>query len=288
MLNLTHVRSFVAVTDCGNYRDASRKLVCSQPTVSQHIMKLEAALDAVLVVRDRQRCSLTEEGKLFLPFARSLLSVAARAQSVLRDRVLSVGASGNIGTYLLQPFLQSFKEDLDGDVRIDVWIGPNPEVADRLTNHEIDVGVMEWWDDRPDFTAMHWRQEPLVIIFPPDHPWEAEQSLDIEELLDVPMIGGETGSGTGRIIRNVFGADADKLRVELQLGSTEAVKHAVKAGLGVSLVMESAVREEIRAGTLCARSLNGADMKKQIYIVQQADQPSLSLAPQFAEHLINA
>ncbi|MEM8744856.1 MAG: LysR family transcriptional regulator [Pseudomonadota bacterium] len=288
MLNLTHVRSFVAVTESGNYRDASRRLVCSQPTVSQHIMKLEAVLDAVLVVRDRQRCSLTPEGKLFLPFARSLLSVAERAQNVLRDRVLSVGASGNIGTYLLQPFLQSFKENLDGDVRIDVWIGPNPDVAERLTNHEIDVGIMEWWDDRPHFTAMHWRQEPLVIIFPPDHPWAAKQSLDIEELLDAPMIGGETGSGTGRIIRNVFGADADKLRVELQLGSTEAVKHAVKAGLGVSLVMESAVREELRGGTLCARPLSGSDIKKQIYVVQQADQPTLSLAPQFAEHLINA
>ena len=288
MLNLVHVRSFVAVTDCGNFRDASRKLVCSQPTVSQHLMKLEAALDAVLVVRDRQRCSLTDEGKVFLPFARTMLRLAERAQSVLHDRVLSVGASGNIGTYLLQPYLQSFKETLDRDVSIDVWIGTNPEVADRLTNHEVDVGIMEWWDDRPNFTARHWRQEPLLIIFPPEHPWCTQRSVAMDQLFATPLIGGESGSGTGSIIRNVFGSDADKLRVDLQLGSTEAVKHAVKAGLGVSLVMESAVREELRAGTLCALPLDGVEMKKDIYIVQRAGQPSMSLAPGFADHLAHS
>ncbi len=288
MLNLVHVRSFIAVTECGNYRDASRRLVCSQPTVSQHIMKLEAALDSVLVVRDRQRCSLTAEGKLFLPFARSLLRLAERAQSVLRDRVLSVGASGNIGTYLLQPYLRSFKQTLDRNVSIDVWIGTNPEVADRLANHEIDVGIMEWWDDRPNFTATQWRQEPLVIIFPPEHPWRAQRSVEMDQLFATPLIGGEPGSGTGSIIRDVFGPDTDKLRVELQLGSTEAVKHAVKAGLGVSLVMESAVRDEVRAGSLCALPLDGVEMKKNIYIVQRAGQPSMSLAPGFADHLAHA
>ena len=81
MLNLHHVRSLMAVIEHGNFREAARRLRCSQPAVSQHVRKLEEALQATLILRDRQSCRPTPEAEAFIPYARSLLSLAERAEA---------------------------------------------------------------------------------------------------------------------------------------------------------------------------------------------------------------
>ena len=107
----------------------------------------------MLVVRDRHQCRPTPEGEIFLPYARSLLTVAERAQAAVRERVLTIGASSNVGIYLLQPHVKAFRANGGADVRVDLRIGTNPDVADKLERHEVDVAVMEWWDGRPGFGA---------------------------------------------------------------------------------------------------------------------------------------
>ena len=286
MLNLNHVRAFVAVIDCGTFQNASRRLSCSQPTVSQHIAKLEAALQTALVVRDRQRCQATPEGEIFMPFALSLLRLAERAQRTLETRSLTIGASSNIGTYLLRPHIRSFRGALGPEIELEVWIGPNPQVLEKWSNNELDVAIMEWRNDRPGFTTTLWRHEALVVIVPPDHPWMRQRSIDRERLLDTPLIGGESGSGTGRVLREMLGEGADRLRVSLQLGSTEAVKHAVKAGLGVSIVLVNAVVDEVRAGSLRALTVEGMNLAKDIYISHRMQQAPSALAPRFTDHLL--
>ena len=286
MLNLQHVRSFVAVIECGNFQDAAKRLACSQPTVSQHILKLETALETRLVVRERPMCRLTPAGLTFLPFARTLLSVASRARDALGSGRLTVGAASNIGIYLLQPHLQAFRNRIECETQIDMWIGSNPRVAEKLVNRELDVAVMEWWDDRPGYTARLWRREALVVIVPPDHPWARLRTVDKNRLFEVALVGGESGSGTGSLLRRVYGEDADRLRVGLQLGSTEAVKHAVRAGLGVSIVLARAVADEVRAGTLHALELSGTAMLKDIYVARPDDEAVHALAPRFVDHLM--
>ena len=286
MLDLRHVRSLLAVIECGSFHEASRRLQCSQPTISQHVRKIEEALQAALVVRDRQHCHPTPEGEAFLPFARSLLNVAERARKAVSNRALTIGASSNIGIYLLQPHVKAFQANGGAGTEIDLWIGSNPDVADKLERHEIDVAVMEWWDDRPGFTATLWRREPLVVIVPPDHAWAPMRSVSKKLLLETPLIGGESGSGTGRALRQALGKAADGLQVSLQLGSTEAVKHAVMAGLGVSVVLEGAVVNEVRAGRLHALPLSEAKPGKELLVIERADQLPTAPASRFAEHLL--
>lgn len=286
MLNLLHLRSFLAVVESGSFHDASRALGCSQPTVSQHVLKLEADLDARLLMRDRQRCQPTAAGMAFIPFARSLLSLEERGRGAVSGRVLTIGASGNVGIYLLQPHLRSFRGSFGSELRIDVWIGTNPEVADRLVGRELDVAIMEWWDDRSGVAANHWRSEPLVVIVAPDHVWAARSAVTRNELLRTPLIGGESGSGTGRLLRAALGEAAADMQVAFKLGSTEAVKHAVKAGLGVSIVMASAVRDEVEAGTLCALAVEGAQLSKDIYVMRHADDAATAPGSRFVDHLL--
>lgn len=281
MLNLDHVQTFLAVVDRGGFHQAARHLGISQPTVTQHIKKLEADMRRSLVIRSRGIVRTTSAGAQFLPSARTLLRVADRARSAVDARRLVIGASSNIGVYLLQPLVKAFASAHPEIGPIDIRLGSNPDTAERLESSEVDIGLMEWWDDRPGFLARIWRDEPVVVIVPPDHPWSARRAIDRHELANEPLIGGEPGTGTARLLQQELGIHPGKLKAGLQLGSTEAVKHAVRAGLGISLTLASAVRDEVRTGMLCALHVRDVALAKPLHAILADDLPPTSAAHGF-------
>ena len=147
---------------------------------------------------------------------------------------------------------------------------------------------MEWWDDRPGFEAAVWRREKLVVIVPREHPWATRKSVEKAMLLREPMIGGEPGTGTARLLQQTIGVDASFLKIGLQLGSTEAVKQAVRAGLGISITLESAVRDEVRAGTLRALRVEETPLAKPLFSIFPAGLSTTSPAAQFHAFLRDA
>lgn len=284
MLNLAQVQAFLAVVDSGGFGDAARRLGLAQPTVSLQVRKLEEDLGVRLLARSNARTLPSVEGRLFLPHARGLIRAAERARVSVGVGPLAVGASGNIGTYLLPRRVKNFA-DAEPGREVQLVIGSNPETAERLEAGLVDVAVMEWWDGRPGFVATIWREEPLVVIVPPDHPWATRDAIARADMFGVPLIGGEPGTGTGRLLERTFGRDAGRLKVGPTLGSTAAVKEAVKAGLGVSLVMAAAVTDEVRLGTLRALPLIDAHLVKPLSIVRREDQPETAPAARFAAFL---
>ena len=119
----------------------------------------------------------------------------------------------------------------------------------------------------------------------PDHPWARREQIYLEDLAAETVLGGEPGSGTGRILRAGLGEIAERLSLRTGFNSTEAVKEGVRAGLGVSLVLASAVREEIAAGVLAAPRLEDVSLSKTLWIVMLADTPAEAPAALLADHL---
>jgi DNA-binding transcriptional LysR family regulator len=286
MLNLDQVEAFIAVVETQGFREAAARLGCSQPTVSQQLRKLEESLGVELIVRSRMQSTPTPQGARLIPLARSLLRTAARARDVVSAQRLTIGASSNIGTYLLQPYVARIAQVLGPAVNIDLRITGNPEIADALSAGEVDVAVMEWWDKREGFVAKKWHQEKLVVIVSPSHHWAKKKSLQVSQLFEEPMIGGESGTGTGTLLKRIFGKNASKIQVGLNVGSTEAVKAAVKAGLGISIVFASAVKDEIRAGNLRALPVSGVDIAKDLFVILPEQILSDLPAHKFAQILI--
>ncbi|MFG0248116.1 MAG: LysR family transcriptional regulator [Phycisphaeraceae bacterium JB051] len=276
MLNLNHVQAFIAVIETGSFRGASRRLSQAQPTLSQWIRKLESELDCPLIVRNNQRCQPTRQGQMFLPYARSLIQVASQVKQRLAGKQVVIGAASNIGIYILPEKLKQLAIDKQENIRIDLLIGSNPDMVEKLESGEIDIAAMEWWDNRPGFEAHSWLNEQLVIIVPPDHPWSSRQSISLDELAVAPMLGGERGTGTGTRLRQLLDEDAQRLKVSQNLGSTEAVKRAVMAGLGISMVAKSAVTDELAAQRLCALTLQNTSLNKQLYLVAPTNLPKQS------------
>lgn len=266
MLNLVWLKSFVTLVQHRSFQAAASHLGIAQPTISQHIQKLEEQLDVLLILRGKSGCEPTRAALALMPFAISMLRLDERARDAVTGTSLRVGASSNIGIYMLQPHVRSFKE-AEVAPNVELVIDNNPAIARQLTSGELDIAVMEWWHPKRGFQARDWKQEPVVLIVPPDHPCAEMVQINRETLSGMTLLGGEPGTGTGRLLANFFGDGGPFPKVSMQLGSTEAVKQAVKAGLGISLVLAAAVREELRAGTLRAIPVSDPGLAKELMVI---------------------
>lgn len=265
MLNLTHARTFLAVIDENGVRAAAKALDISPSTVVQHLQQLEIELSAPLVVRGRGTTQLTAQGERFMPYARSLVATALRAKDLIASPVVRLAAASNVGIYLLQQPLAGASQETG--VEIDLWIGSNPAVVERLDSGAADVVATEWWDQRRGYRAIGWLREPLIVIVSPSHRWASRKSISSKELTEERLLGGEPGSGTGTLLRERLGSIADRLQTVSGFGSTEAVKRAVRAGKGASIVLAASVADEISSGQLIGLRISGTKLFKRIWLV---------------------
>jgi DNA-binding transcriptional LysR family regulator len=287
-MNLTQLAAYVAVIDTGGFRAAATRLGVTQGAVSQHVRRLETELGASLIQRDPVRCVPVPAHAAFERYARTLLDVAERATRLFSDPELVVGAASNIGTYMLQPLIKSIGEAHAGRYRIRQVLGANTDILDGLVRGEVDVALTEWWDRRPGFEATPWRDEPLVVIVGPGHRWAGRSSVTVDELAAEPMLGGEPASGTGTLLRTVLGADAERLPPAVNLGSTAAVKAAVHAGLGVSLVLAAAAAPEVAAGRLHTLVADGPPLRKRLWVIHRGALVPTDPAAAFTAALLDA
>ena len=266
MLVLSQVQTFLAIIDEGSIQSAATRLSCSQPTVSQQLRKLEEFFGVPLVVRNRGHSAPTREGELFLPHARSLLATAERARELIEERHLVVAASGNVGVFLAPRLVAGFERQLGREGIVDLRIGANRRAIDALLSGEADVIMTEWAEDHASVEWLRWRREKLVVIVAPNHPLAQRGCISKKE----------------RLLGSLFGKDVEKLRIERQLGSTAAVKEAVKANLGVSIVLACSVTEDMAFGSLVAIDIEEADIFKNLFLGVSGESPETSLSRQFA------
>ena len=269
-LDLDYLQTFLVLVESKSFNEAGARIGLAQSTVSQHLRHLEETLGTPLIVRGQRGCKPTAAALRLMPYAKSLLGLERRVVNASRERKLHLGACSNIGIYMLPRLLQEFKRA--GGQAPALSIGSNPEVVRNLEAGEIDVALLEWWDERDGFHWQAWRTEPLVVIVAPGHPLSGAKSISRSELAKMALIGGEDGTGTGRLLGSYFG-DAPMPNVSMRLGSTEAVKRAVEAALGASLVLACAVDQEVCAGRLNAIPMRDHPLQKSLRLVWRNDFP---------------
>lgn len=287
-MNFDYIETFLAVVRTGSFRQAAKQLGISQPAVSQHIKNLEASLNTQLIVRDRKGNQLTPAAQKLLPYAESLVLVTQKAVSAIKSTKFTLGASSNIGIYLLPPYLKEHWEKCCNTYEVDLVIDTNCAIADQLEHGLVDIALMEWWDHRPGFTAQVWQSEPLVLIVPPDHPWRNLPQIPKNYLENIKILGGERDTGTRRLLTQLLGEQVHTIQIVLRLGSTEAVKRAVQAGLGVAIVLSKSVTQEVEAGLLHAIPINidGKILSKELFVVWRSSLSVDSQCYQFTQILL--
>jgi DNA-binding transcriptional LysR family regulator len=275
-LNVHQLHIFYTVAERGSFSAAAQALHMTQPAVTMQVQALEERFGTKLLNRTTKKLVLTEAGHRLLPQARKAVELMRDTDEMmirfieeLKGR-LQFAASLTIGEYvlprLLGPFLRKFPE-----VSVDMKVMNTTEIIEAVANQGLDFGIIEAPCDVAGFDAEPVMDDELMLITPANHPFAYRDEVTLEEVIREPMVLREKGSGTRQIMEDELlrhGISEENLRVVSEFGSTGAVKSAVEAGLGLSLLSVWTIKHELSLGLLKPVKIAGVRFTRQFFAVR--------------------
>jgi DNA-binding transcriptional LysR family regulator len=255
MLNLHAVRLFAAVVEARGFSRAARTLHVSQPAISKAVGTLEARVGLPLLERSPRGPRLTEAGEVLYEHARSIFALERSAEEDLAARAglrrgrLSIGASTTVATYVLPDLLAGLARAQPG-VEVRVESANTGEIERRLLGYEVELALVEGPVSDARIEVKPWRGDEMVVIAAAGHRLAGHAALSPGDLAAETFLMREAGSGTREIGEAAMKAAGLIARRTLEVGGTEAIKQAVAAGLGVSLVSRAAIGDQLALGKL--------------------------------------
>lgn len=250
---------FKAVAEKLSFSQAAHDLHISQSTVSQHIQSLETRYRTKLFDRLHRGIALTQAGSRLLSYAVEIERLYVETDNAMLEMQgtvggrLHIGASLTIGEYMMPKILVNFSQ-LYPNVDIIMEIFNTEQITSMVMEGAIDIGFTEGPELAPGIlTTLFCGGDELVIIAPPNKPLAKNVLVPLETLTAENWVLRETTSGTHRSLAAFFAQhhlDITTLNIVMQLGSTQAVKEAVRAGIGIAAISHFAVAEEVKRGDL--------------------------------------
>lgn len=274
MLN-DSIRVFLMVVEKKSFSKAAKALFLTQPAVSFQIQMLEEHYGTKLFDRVSRNIILTEAGELLCKYANEMNDMQTSLEKDMQELNnttvgrLKVGASATIGEYIAPYIMASFKKRYP-KVSLSLEVANSDEIEMAIHDTSLDVGLVEGPPIGKDLESIPFCDDELVIITSPEHPWSKLESVSVFELDKYPFISREKGSGTRAEIQahmKKAGFSPNNLNIMMQLGSTTAIKSAVKCGLGFTIISRWAIKEEVKNGTLAMIKLKEDNFKRQFRIV---------------------
>jgi len=247
-----------------SFTKAAESLHMTQPAVTFQVRQLEEHFNTRLFDRTHNRISLTDAGKRVFVYADRIFELYGEMENGVRELTgeisgaLTIGASTTIADYMLPTLLGDFNARYP-EVAIHLKVSNSDGIVSMVESNAIDLGVVESPVGNKNLVVETCKQDQLVAIVPRGHPLAKERQIHFSALLDYPFICREEGSGTRDVINGYLDELPDcaaGLKVSMELGSPEAVKGAVEAGMGVSVVSRATVQKELRLGTLVTLTLD--------------------------------
>lgn len=292
-LTIQSLRGFVALVDEGSFSAAARRLGVSQPAVSALVKTLEEHFETELVERAERGWKPTAAGQRLYDHARQIAAIAESMETSMANQWegpsgrLQIAASTVPGEYLLPKLLGDFSEAYPA-IQVSVQVSDSATVVDQLLLHRADLGLIG-----ADAPLEKLKTEPLVTdellpVAPADHPLSRARSIKPDDLVFQPWIMRQRGSGTrtavGRVLAS-FGIDAERLPVVLELSSSEAVKRAVKAGIGLSFLSCFCFEPGEAPGGIAVLPAPALRVERRLSLVFERDRPPQGPVQALLEHL---
>ena len=290
MLDL--MRLFVQVVEEQSFTVVARKLGISQPAVSNQMKAFEEKLGVKLLHRKGKGFALTPEGETVYRHALhildeylDLMSEIGSSEKLMNGKV-HIGASHIPGEYLLPNYLASFRV-LYPEIKFKLSIGDSLEMAEKVLAHEVDFAVVGAIFDTEKLTSEFWLKDELGFVVSRAHPLSSCRSIEISKFQEYPMIIREMGSGHRRAFEEALtkrGLDLSDFDVALEVGSTEAVKNAVRSGLGFSFLSTHALNSCETQG-LVRPSVKDFVIERGFYLLTRRNKALTVLANEFYQYL---
>jgi LysR family transcriptional regulator, transcriptional activator of the cysJI operon len=292
-MNIHQVHIFNIAARTLSITKTAKKMHLSQPSVSIQIKDLEDALNVRLFERINRKITLTDAGKTFFDYSEKLLKLIDEMNAVMNDfssgdvgRLL-LGASSTVGIYVLPSYLGDFKE-IYPKAEIALMIQNRQEAVEQCIAGELDFAFMQDPPRHPDLHAEFFMKDELVIVCSPKHRWAGRDHLTMKTLISEPepIILREEGSGTRDLIEYVLKRFGIERKVTMELSSSEGIKRAVEANLGVAVLSKVIIENEIKSKSLVCLPIKDLNTKRDFYIVRNKKRRYMQLMMKFHDFIL--
>lgn len=272
-VSLKQLRAVDAVARTHSITGAAQELGLTPPAVHTQLRGLEKTLGCSVVEKgEKSGMVLTPEGELVLQAHRSI-EVSLRS-CINQIDAMKKGLAGRVvlgvvstAKYFAPAIVAALKKSFE-NIDVILEVGNRGEILRALTERSVDIAIMGRPPRQPAVISKPIGMHPMVIIAPPDHPLARQENVAPDALLNQTFLAREEGSGTRILMIRYLDRIGEGTPYEtVEMGSNETIKQAVIAGLGVALISQHTVTEELRAGRLVAIAAPELPIERQWYVL---------------------
>ncbi|EGW36318.1 LysR family transcriptional regulator [Desulfosporosinus sp. OT] len=286
------LKIFVTVVEYKNFSRAAEELYLSQPSVSLQIRNLENELGSKLMNRSSKHLELTQSGEIFYDYAKQMLLLYDKAKEDIDQLTnvvtgsLKVGASYTLGEYILPFVLAEFAAQFP-TVNIEASIDNTEEITQAVRANHLDIALVEGEVTHLDLDIRPLMEDEIILVVPNQHPLARLPIVTADHLQDQVWILRESGSGTRSFCDKLISDWGINVKKTYIFGSSQAVKQAVVAGLGMALVSCWIVRKELNAKELTRVSIKGKRLARSFSLIRSKNHEMSKAMEVFTEQLFS-
>jgi DNA-binding transcriptional LysR family regulator len=287
---LRQLKVFEAVARHRSFSRAAEELYLTQPAVSTQVRKLEEHAGLPLFEQLGKKIHLTPAGTQMLQSSREIIQKFQEAEEAMAQFKGVSGGRLNVsvisaGDYFFPRLLVEFAQQHAG-VTLNFGVCNREELLAQLQENVTDLAVMVRPPEDADTMALPFAPHPYVIVAAPNHPLARTARIPAARIVREPFVVREKGSDTWNSMAQAFGAQLPALNVALEIRSTETIKQAVIAGMGVSFLSAHTVSRELQAGSLVVLDVQGFPLMLHWYVVHRRTKRLPPVAHAFKQFLL--
>jgi DNA-binding transcriptional LysR family regulator len=262
MLNLNQLRAFYQAAKHLSFTGASKELFITQPAVTAQVKSFEKHLGLKLFSKRSGKLHLTEEGKIIYAHARKIFESERQIQEAveqikkLERGTLKLGTARTYARYFVPFLIAKFRES-HPRIKIHLDEGSSSDMIRSLGDLENEVAIIAQTGENPKICFVPLGREELILILAPEHPLAGEKAIPFQDIRDEPIIMKEVGSGTRRLVLDLFEKNGCEPRVLMETSDAEMIKLLVQHGEGVAFLVREAVVQDLRDGRLATVPIEG-------------------------------
>jgi DNA-binding transcriptional LysR family regulator len=285
-MNFAQLKAFQAIANNGSVTRAAQLLHVSQPAVSKHLKKLEEDYGVKLFERSAGAAELTDAGSSLLRHVNAILVHLEEAKRELKSPksstktdILKVAGSYAASALLLPSLLVNFKSK-HRDTSIILRTGTTREVKTMLLNSTVELALLNELPANPDFASEPFRKEKLVVFAAPSHPLARKKQLTLSDLRQAALVTTGMASAVDKMLNHLVHEGLGG-KIAIQCGSPASVKIVVKNKIGLGILFQDMLIQEIRNKLFKVLEIPGLALTVQSYIVYYKDRPLSASAQDF-------
>ncbi len=294
MIDISKLKTFVAVADLGSFSKASEILYITQPAVTQQIKALEKIVGAKLFQRQGGKIVLTEEGRRIYDVAKALLndyeSLMEEMAKIKKDfkDTLFIGISTTLSEFKVPEFIAEFHAQMP-NINIKVFVENSQQIEEGLTSGVLNLGVIER-EPSERFTSVKWFSDEVVFFVHPNHLFAKRGVIHPEELYETDLIFREPSSGTRKVVKDELerlGIVFERLRIKIEINCGRSILSMVKLGYGASFLSKGIIQRDLEAGNVVEVKIEGFNASRWYYIIHPESSRPTFLASRFMKFLLS-